>query len=93
MAPLAEEWSWRMSARCRGEDPSTFFHPEGERGHVRIERQQRAKAICADCVVAAECRNHALTFDEAFGVWGGMTEDERARYLNRRTRVAVDRST
>jgi WhiB family transcriptional regulator, redox-sensing transcriptional regulator len=78
---LAEHWQWRLSARCRGEDPSLFFHPEAERGAARKARQRKAKAICADCPVTAECRLHSLRFPETFGIWGGMSEEERDRFL------------
>jgi WhiB family redox-sensing transcriptional regulator len=79
--PVAEEWSWQLSARCRGQDPGLFFHPENERGHARTRRLRRAKAICAQCPVAALCRDHALKFQEPFGVWGGLSEDERFKML------------
>jgi WhiB family redox-sensing transcriptional regulator len=81
LSPVAEEWSWQLSARCRGEDPATFFHAENERGHARQRRLRRAKAICAQCPVAALCRDHALRFQEPFGVWGGLSEDERFKLL------------
>jgi WhiB family redox-sensing transcriptional regulator len=54
-----------------------FFHPEGERGPARRRRDDAAKAVCASCPVMQECRQHALTVREPYGVWGGMTEDER----------------
>jgi WhiB family transcriptional regulator, redox-sensing transcriptional regulator len=81
LSPVAEEWSWQLSARCRGEDLAIFFHPENERGHARQHRLRRAKAICAQCPVAAPCRDHALRFQEPFGVWGGLSEDERFELL------------
>jgi WhiB family redox-sensing transcriptional regulator len=74
---MAEAWSWQLAARCRGEDPSIFFHPDGERGRARKRRQRRAKDICAECPVAAQCRQHSLAFHERFGTWGGLSEDER----------------
>jgi WhiB family transcriptional regulator, redox-sensing transcriptional regulator len=76
---LAERWSWQLSARCRMEDPSVFFHPDGERGRPRQRRQDKARAICAQCPVAVQCRQHAVTYDEQFGTWGGLSEDDRRR--------------
>ncbi|KAA0084544.1 WhiB family transcriptional regulator [Mycolicibacterium sp. P9-64] len=77
----AESWDWRGGARCRGEDVALFFHPDGERGQARSRRQQLAKQICAQCPVIAQCRSHSLTFQEPFGTWGGLAEDERSRLL------------
>jgi len=78
LQPIAEAWSWQLLAHCRDVDPAIFFHPEGERGNARIHRQQRAKAICSQCPVAAQCGEHAVRFGEKnFGTWGGLSEDVR----------------
>jgi WhiB family transcriptional regulator, redox-sensing transcriptional regulator len=82
LAPSAEPWDWQLSARCRDEDPSIFFHPDGERGHAKRRRQVKARAVCAECPVAAQCLQHALTFQEQFGTWGGLSEDERVKLLH-----------
>lgn len=76
-----QEREWQLHARCRYEDPSLFFHPDGERGWARKNRQQRARAICAACPVARECGEYSISFQEAFGTWGGLSEDDRKRYL------------
>jgi WhiB family redox-sensing transcriptional regulator len=65
-----------MEAACRGEDPNTFFHPEGERGPARAARERAAKAICAACPVVKECALHALAVREPYGIWGGLSEDD-----------------
>jgi WhiB family redox-sensing transcriptional regulator len=36
-----------------------------------------ARAICAECPVAADCLAYALEHDERFGVWGGKTPAQR----------------
>ena len=54
-----------------------FFHPEGERGPARRNRDEAAKAVCLTCPVLAQCRAHALAVREPYGVWGGLTEDDR----------------
>lgn len=37
-----------------------------------------AKRICKDCPVKAPCLGEALAYgDEAKGIWGGTTEEER----------------
>lgn len=49
-------------------------------------RVTAAKAICARCPVLPACRTWALAH-EAYGIWGGLTEQERAR--RRRTAAAA----
>lgn len=79
-APLEPE-EWRLRARCRGMDPAVFFHPDGERGHARARRAAYAKAVCAECPVVQTCGESSLERNERFGVWGGMSEDERDAIL------------
>ena len=76
--PLMELWDWQFDGACRDAEPAIFFHPEGERGAARRRRAEAAKAICGGCRVLAECRAHALSVREPYGVWGGLTEEERA---------------
>jgi WhiB family redox-sensing transcriptional regulator len=59
---------WRNEAACTSEDPELFF-PVGEDGP--------AKTVCRECPVRAECLRWALDHGEDYGVWGGMSADER----------------
>ena len=87
--PVADLWDWQLEGACRSVAPETFFHPEGERGPARRNRDAEAKAVCLTCPVLRECREHALTVREPYGVWGAMTEDEReAYYQSQRIRRA-----
>jgi WhiB family redox-sensing transcriptional regulator len=79
--PVAERWDWQLRAACRGLPSDVFFHPDRERGPVRSRRTQIAKSICAACPVAAACLAHALEVREPYGVWGGLSEDEREELL------------
>ncbi|MQA16619.1 MAG: WhiB family transcriptional regulator [Pseudonocardiaceae bacterium] len=75
--PVAQEWEWQIDAACQGFNSSVFFHPDGERGSARARRARRAKAVCERCPVIEPCRRHALEAREPYGVWGGLTEEER----------------
>ena len=81
--PNADLWDWQLRGACRTADPDVFFHPEGERGPSRRNRDAAAKKICATCPVIAQCTAHALKVREPYGVWGGLSEDERAAILAR----------
>lgn len=83
LEPISETWSWQMDAACRGMPSALFFHPWNERGVNRVERIERAKQICSGCPVIDACRLHALQAQEMYGVWGGLSEDERLVLLNR----------
>ena len=81
--PVADLWEWQFEGACRTTSPEVFFHPEGERGPARRRRDERAKQVCARCPVLEQCRTHALAVREPYGVWGGMTEEERAEHYER----------
>ncbi len=79
--PQVEKWEWQLLGACRREDTDLFFHPEGERGPSRANREAAAKAVCASCPVRLTCRAHALASHEPYGVWGGLSEHEREAIL------------
>jgi WhiB family redox-sensing transcriptional regulator len=89
-APLADNYDWQYEGACRGEDPEAFFHPEGERGPARARREANAKAICATCPVIKQCATHALAVREPYGIWGGLSEDDRERiYARQKIRATI----
>jgi WhiB family redox-sensing transcriptional regulator len=67
------------SPACRDSDPAVFFPGQGD-------DVSRAKAICSGCQIRAACLEHAVTFPERFGIWGGKSERER-RQIRRDRRV------
>ncbi len=67
---------WQERALCSEADPDSFFPEKG--GSTR-----EAKRVCGRCEVKSECLEYALSHDERFGIWGGMSERER-RKLKRR---------
>lgn len=69
---------WRDKAACLGKDPEMFFPLPGGDPYP-------AKAVCASCTVAEQCLAFAMIHDQRWGIWGGLTEDERTR-LRRRGR-------
>ncbi len=87
--PNADFWDWQLHGSCRGEDPNLFFHPDGERGPAREARETAAKSICASCPVRALCAEHALAVREPYGVWGGLSEDDREVIYRRRRQTAA----
>lgn len=86
--PNADLWDWQLRGLCRGKDSSLFFHPEGERGAARSSREAAAKEICLNCPVQIPCAEHALKVREPYGVWGGMTEEEREEHHARQKALA-----
>lgn len=82
------EWGWQDAAACRGQDLTLFFGVEGERGAERENRERKAKQVCAFCPARQACLDYAVSRPEKYGVYGGLTEDERASERRRRMRRA-----
>ena len=69
---------WQTSGACRSGAGTDFYPPmHTERKHERLARERRAKSVCAACPVRVECLEHAVVFDERYGIWGGLNQDER----------------
>ena len=76
------ELEWMARRACdEGVDPELFFPASNADA-------AEAKEICGGCQVAASCLNYALNPEtrQDHGVWGRMTESERAALLRRRAR-------
>ncbi|MFM7718020.1 MAG: WhiB family transcriptional regulator [Actinomycetota bacterium] len=64
--------AWQDSAACHGVEPDTFF-PTSE------EEAGPALAYCTGCPSREVCLAWALRNGERYGVWGGLTEQQRRR--------------
>jgi WhiB family redox-sensing transcriptional regulator len=82
--------SWRDQAACLDVDPDLFF-PDGKVGPAAQAQVVEAKAVCATCPVLGQCRAWALTHSRLveYGVFGGLSEDERRAELRRQARRAA----
>ncbi len=77
---------WHDKAKCKGWDPEIFYP---ERGVPSAS----AKAICNECAVQKDCLEFALTKDERFGIWGGLSERERRKLYRERQRMMPRKRT
>ncbi|MGW2933977.1 WhiB family transcriptional regulator [Streptomyces sp. NPDC001156] len=71
---------WRTFAACRKEDPDLFF-PVGSDSRGRVGA---AQAVCHGCPVQQPCGQWALETRQQWGVWGGLSENQRRQILKRR---------
>lgn len=54
---------------------------DGRMEEGRVEREALAAAVCFSCPVRLRCLEKALVLAEPYGVWGGMGEGERRRFV------------
>jgi len=70
--PDASPVAWKDEALCANSDPDAFFPEKGG-------SPKEAKKVCAKCDVQAQCLEYALATGERFGIWGGLTAEERRK--------------
>ena len=92
LIPIASHWSWQDDGMCKrdGVDVTVFFNDDMLRGLEKQARENSAKKICTACPVKTECLEHALAVPENYGVWGGLTQDERMGIV--RFKRSIDRA-
>lgn len=74
--------SWHEKARCKGWDPEIFYPDRGV-------PSASAKAVCRECPVQPDCLDYAISRDERFGIWGGLSERERRKMYRERQRSNI----
>ena len=77
----ADPDGWAAQGACRRVDPELFF-PVTSSGPSVIQSGE-AKQVCSHCPVRQPCLEYALKTGQDFGVWGGVSADER-RLIRRR---------
>lgn len=78
MSSLTRWDDWTHAAACAGEMGTSFYPPmRPEKKSARAAREQRAKAVCERCTVRQECLDYAIEHNERYGIWGGLTDNER----------------
>ena len=61
---------WQLQANCDETNTELFFS--------KLESKvAKAKALCGSCAVAKECLQFAIDTKIEFGIFGGVTADER----------------
>jgi len=63
---------WQERAACFGVDSDIFFP-------ISEEEAGPALTFCDSCRIKEECLAWALKNGERYGVWGGLTEQQRRR--------------
>lgn len=71
--------NWREQAACQHVIPDLFYPQPTDTVIVR-----QAKQVCSTCPVKLECLETALRDGEQFGIWGGLTAEERRQLLRKR---------
>lgn len=88
--PNSDFWDWQMHGVCRGVDSSVFFHPTGSAAAPAPSASGARRSCAARAPFLAQCRSHAISVAEPYGIWGGLSESERAA-LAAKSRVKTSR--
>lgn len=81
LRPLSTAWAWQEEGLCSTVDPELFFLEHNLRNDNKQRKEATAKSVCTHCPVKTECLEHALSVPEMYGVWGGLSADERIEIL------------
>jgi len=81
---LATESPVIKDAPCQSVDPETFFPDPTD-----VLKTREAKSLCKQCKPETknDCLTFALTNKIGYGIWGGLTTDERRNLKRREQRI------
>ena len=78
---MASGEEWQDLGACRTLPVEIFFPPAEQEA-------EEAKSVCAVCEVRQLCLEFALAAGERFGIWGGLTTQERRSLAAKRRNLA-----
>lgn len=74
-----KEVNW-LDANCRGLDTELFYTPMADLLEMGMS-YRTLRRICFSCPIWEQCLQVAVQ-DEAYGFWGGLSEEERRHLYN-----------
>lgn len=74
--------SWQAKGACRGHKKPDIWYP-----HKKSPSDQtiEARNVCVRCEVRDQCLQYAMDNPNELGIWGGLTEQQRAGLRKGRT--------
>lgn len=78
--------TWLQSAACQGLDVAWWYPDPVRRGY---RPAAPGVAICRSCPVRLSCLDHAVRAGEEYGVWGGLTPEQRDHHKHQRVATAA----
>jgi WhiB family redox-sensing transcriptional regulator len=82
---LYDDAPWMQESACREIDPEIFFPDPSP---WMLSEIAAAKEVCSICPVREVCLEYAMVNGIEYGVWGGLTRNER-RALKKKRRAAT----
>lgn len=87
MASLAQ---WSELALCRrGHTPGDWDTIKVNKNTFVDDKVRAAKESCLSCPVMMDCLIHGIVFEKEDQIWGGLTDEERARWAAQNGMVAA----
>ncbi|MCF6467346.1 WhiB family transcriptional regulator [Nonomuraea sp. MG754425] len=96
---VPQEPEWFRRGACYRIGHELFFGPSSDGGHretprEKEERENRARALCDECPVLAQCKDYATSFSNGLqvGVWHGGNDHQRKLDRRKEQRRTADQS-
>ena len=78
--------TWSGTAECRKHDPRKWDTRHNRQGlTILTDANREAMDICLGCPVMMQCLEHAFLHEKTEGIYGGMTDEERAEWAEKAT--------
>ncbi|WP_152203610.1 WhiB family transcriptional regulator [Georgenia thermotolerans] len=78
--------TWMEDGLCATSSTPDAWYPE------RNYPSHKAQRLCDGCPVIDQCGEWALTVQEEWGIWGGLTEEDRRAILRTRRKRSARRA-
>lgn len=80
-------------AACRGAPSELFVLPKEDRERTYPRDYDKARTYCKACPIRAECLEYAIVNHIDYGMYGGLTPNQRRRIRWRRVRAGLEGAT
>lgn len=80
---MSFELPYWESPSCSQVDPELFFPDAGR-------NSPQALKVCQGCVCRLQCLKYALDHEIMFGIWGGLSANQRREILRYKRKVSDD---